>query len=860
MWHLTIANLRARPVRFLATFLAIVVGTGFLAGTMVLSDSLGPATKANAVIALKGVDAAVEPPLGTSTLRARGPNGSLSTSSLPASLLHVVQGTPGAEAAAGILNGTLDVTEGTKKVMKSATGSLVVPVPALSPYQFVEGRPPSRSGEITIDQLSANHHGWHAGSTLELATATGAHRVTVVGITRYGGEPASSTRGDIVVNRQDAFAFLNGGSATYDSIYVEAGKGVSQQELANSLQQRVGSRYRVRTGDDLRKDAAGEVGDIASVLGTVLQVFAYVALFVGIFIIYNTFSIVVTQQVREFALLRAVGARGSQLGWAVVLEAVVVGIVASAIGMAAGIGLFLLFGKAVPVVSDLVGTGSIALHVHPIRVFEVVLVGTIVTVVSAAIPAIRAARVRPMAAMRTAAVDRSGTNPFRAVVGLVAIGLGAALLLVGMAAHAGMLSGLMIGAGPVLLFIGVLIGGPVLARAFASLVGWFLDRFGASSRLAAANSKRNPGRTASTANALIIGMFLVVFVTAAGGGLRDWLVSQVDQLNGADLTVAATTGGIPDDLQRSVETTRGVSSSTAMYNQIGRVTSGPIEEGGGDLGGRVSAGNFAEVAKVLDAETEEGDLATLRDDQIAVTINRLGARRRQVGAGIPLGTDVEVTFKNGAVRHFTVGAVIKQNFDLTGYLVSSKAALSADPQLLVNRISINAAPGQLDDVQTRLEDETASYSTIVVQPGNVIAQFVKSAFNFIISSVNALLAFAVAMAVFGIVNTLVLSVTERTPEIGLLRSVGMTRRQLRTSIRAESVILAADGTFVGMAFGLFVAWAVTQPLFTGSETFSWPWREMAVIALIGLLIGMVASLVPAWRAARIDMLDAIASE
>ena len=141
-----------------------------------------------------------------------------------------------------------------------------------------------------------------------------------------------------------------------------------------------------------------------------------------------------------------------------------------------------------------------------------------------------------------------------------------------------------------------------------------------------------------------------------------------------------------------------------------------------------------------------------------------------------------------------------------------------------------------------------------MQPGNVIAQFVKSAFNFIISSVNALLAFAVAMAVFGIVNTLILSVTERTPEIGLLRSVGMSRRQLRTSIRAESVILAADGTFVGMAFGLFVAWAVTQPLFTGSETFSWPWREMAVIAVIGLLIGMLASLVPAWRAARIDML------
>jgi putative ABC transport system permease protein len=859
--HLTLANLRAKPVRFLATFLAIIVGTGFLAGTMVLSDSLGPAVKSNALVALKGVDAAVEPALGVSTLRTRGPNRSLSTTSLPATLLPAVEATSGVQAAAGILTGTIDVIQGSKQVLKHATGSLVVDVPALSPYTFVQGRAPSHHGEVTIDQLSAGNHGWHVGSTLELATASGAHQVQVVGITRYGGEPASSTTGDIVINQADAFSFLAAGAKTYDSIYVQARPGVSQQTVADELQHQLGSRYQVRTGDDLRQQAAGDVAQIASVLGTVLQVFAYVALFVGIFIIYNTFSIVVTQRVREFALLRAVGARGSQLGWAVVLEALVVGIVASVIGMFAGVGLFLLFGKAVPVVSDLVGTGSISLRVQPSRVIEVVIVGTIVTVVSAAIPAFRAARIRPMAALRTAAVDRSGTNHFRAVVGVAAIVLGAVLLLTGMATHSGTISGLMIGAGPVFLFIGVLIGGPVLARAFATAVGAILGRFGMSSRLAVANAKRNPSRTATTANALIIGMFLVVFVTAAGGGLRDWIVSQADQLNGADLSVTTTGGGIPPDLQHQIRTTEGVRASTGLYSQIGEITfGGNSGEGGPGLRDRVSAGTFSEVATVLDAKTEDGDLANLRDDQIAYTDNAFGGRARAGNAGPPVGSPVEVTFKNGVVRTFTVGAIIKQNFDLTGYLISSKAALAADPQLLINKISVDVEPGQLDKVQTRLENETANYSTVTVQPGNVIAQFVKAAFNFIISSVNALLAFAIAMAVFGIVNTLILSVTERTSEIGLLRSVGMSRRQLRTSIRAESVVLAADGTFVGMAFGLFVAWAVTQPLFTGTESFSWPWREMAVIALIGLIIGMVASLVPAWRAARIDMLDAIASE
>ena len=437
------------------------------------------------------------------------------------------------------------------------------------------------------------------------------------------------------MSQQDAFAFLNGGTATYDSIYVQATPGTTEAALTASVQQRVGTRYIVRTGDDLRKEAAGEVADIANVLGTVLQVFAYVALFVGIFIIYNTFSIVVTQRVREFALLRAVGARGAQLGWAVVLEALVVGVVASVIGMLAGIGLFLLFGKAVPVVADLVGTGSIALHVHADRVIEVVIVGTIVTVVSAAIPAFRAARVRPMAAMRTAAVDRSGTNPFRAVLGLVAIGLGATLLLVGMATHNGTVSGLMIGAGPVLLFIGVLIGGPVLASGFATAAGWLLNRFGASSRLAAANSKRNPGRTASTANALDH-RDVPRRVRDRGG----WRPARLDRRPGRPaqrrrpLRVRPPPAGSRPicsiaSSPRRASPRRRRSTTRSARSGSGRAASS------GDFGDRVSAGDFTQVAKVLDAETEQGDLATLARRPGRLHQQRLRRRPAAVSCSFP---------------------------------------------------------------------------------------------------------------------------------------------------------------------------------------------------------------------------------
>ncbi len=860
MLHLTLANLRAKPGRFVATMLAIIVGTGFLAGTLVLSDSLGPALESNAVLALHGVDAAVQPKLDTGTGRRNNDN--LSSSSVSADVLSTVRGATGVQAAAGTLSAPLSVLgpDGTVP-LKHANGSLWIDVPDLSPYKIVTGRAPTAAGQIAIDQQTADAKHWGVGTRLELATSTGSRRATVVGISRYGQGQASSASGDILVSRADAFDFLSSGKRLYDAIYVQARPGVSETTLAANLARAVGTQYQVRTGDALRTEAAGNAAQVVDFLSTALESFAWVALAVGVLIIYNTFAIVVAQRVREFALLRAVGARGSQVRRAVILEALVVGLVASAIGMLVGIGLFELLVAVVPVLKNLTGSGGVGLQIHPTTVIEVLVVGTLVTVVSAVIPAFRAARTKPIAALRVAAVDRSGTSKARGIIGLVIIGLGAVILLVGMAVK----QGLLVGFGPVLLFFGTLVAGPVLARGFSWAVGLVLDRLGMSSRLAVANAKRNPSRTANTANALVIGMFLVVFVTAAGGAIRDWAVKEVSQFSTADLNVVSTSGaGISHGIQTKIQTTPGVQSSVALYNQIGQAGNFEIPSGSGGGGGRggfsdrVAAGDFAQVSSVLKVKTSQGSLAGLTDDEIAAPEGpRANARGYQ---GPPLGSRIQITFKNGVTKTFTVGAVMKFSLDVSSYLVSTKAALAADPQLLPDSIAITVAPGQLDAVKNRLDTVTASYSTLDVQPGNEFALLIKSFFNFIISAVNALLAFAIAIAVFGIVNTLILSVTERTPEIGLLRSVGMTRRQLRTTIRAESVILAADGTVLGMVFGLFVAWAVTQPLFTGSQTFSWPVEELIVIAVIGLVIGVAASLVPAWRAARIDILDAVAAE
>jgi putative ABC transport system permease protein len=385
-----------------------------------------------------------------------------------------------------------------------------------------------------------------------------------------------------------------------------------------------------------------------------------------------------------------------------------------------------------------------------------------------------------------------------------------------------------------------------VASGFASSLGVVLGRLGMPSRLAVANAKRNPTRTATTANALLIGVFLVVFVTAAGGAVRDYAVAQISQFSGADLNVAATSAGISPELEQQIVATPGIKQSVPVYDSIA------IAQVGEQI--PVAAGDFKQLGEVLGLKVKEGDLDTLTDTQIVATEGFSGANAPK------LGQSVTVDFKSGTSETFTVGAVIQISLDAPGYIVSSQAATTAIPDLLPNKIAMSVESGQLEAVQDSLEDLTLQYSSVSVQPGNAFALIIKSIFNALISSVNALLALAVAIAVFGIVNTLILSVTERTTEIGLLRSVGMSRRQLRSSIRSESVIVAADGTIIGIAFGLFVAWVVTKPLFTDGSSFSWPWREMAVIALLGVAIGVIAAIIPAWRASRLDVLEAVRSE
>jgi putative ABC transport system permease protein len=437
-------------------------------------------------------------------------------------------------------------------------------------------------------------------------------------------------------------------------------------------------------------------------------------------------------------------------------------------------------------------------------------------------------------------------------IGTVFLVAGLALLLIGTLTSVLLL----VGFGTLVAFLSVLIGGPVLAHYFAKLAEPVAKRIGGrSGHIAVANVDRNANRTATTANALVIGVFLVVFVTAAGGALRDYSAQQLSKFTGADFTVATQPGtSIQPDLVSKIESTPGVSRSTTVYNNFA------FSPQGAAIGGV----DFVQATDVFGLKHEAGaPLESLGDDQLAVgTIGGQGGGGGGRGANQPkVGDQVVVSFSNGTTKPFTVASSYQLNLGL-GFppptlLMSSKAALAAEPDLQPSSVGIVVQSGDEQSTQKALENVVGGYSTIEVLPGNFLAQFVKSIFNFLINSVSALLGVAIIIALFGIVNTLILSIVERTREIGMLRAVGMSRRQLASMVRIEALVVALLGTLVGMGFGLVVAFALIRPILNDGLTASFPLVQMVLILVVGIVLGVVASLVPAWRANRMNILDSL---
>ncbi|MFZ4518050.1 MAG: ABC transporter permease [Microthrixaceae bacterium] len=856
MLRLALANLRLYAPRFAATALAVVVGVGFLASGLLLTTAMKDALDGNVAEQYARVDLVVQP---AASLQG------LDVAAVPTEQLERTRATPGVAAAAGELVRSarlLDAQGDT--VTARSQGRAWIEDPGLNPLRLVEGSAPVGTDQVALDRDSARSAGLRVGDTARLATPAGEVRARVTGITAFGDQDALDDGGTISFSPEGAITVLNSGLPGWDHLLVRTSGDAA--EVRRALSSDLPPTLEVLTGDEFRRLQQEQSSGLVDLLRPALNGFAYLALFVAGFVIFNTFTVVVSQRLRELALVRAVGGTPGQVRRSLLAEGLVVGVVASAVGIAAG-ALLAVGIKALLGLFDLRIPGS-GVALTGGTVVWCLLAGTIVTVVSVAVPAFRAGRTRPVEAMRESAVDRSGTSAVRAWIGGISLVLGVLLLV---AFRAELLGWPALAAGTLLLFAGLLVGGPLLARLLGRLVGRPMRALGVTGRLASDNAVRNPRRTATTANALVIGLFLVTLVTASGEALKTWTVRQLDRLSSSDFIVAANGVPIGDRLVQDIRDTRGVAAAApvrtaTVLDRQGRL----VVLSGADpavlqrtTGLKATSGSLERIATAGEAGTVDlasfgggggggsgggGDAGPGSDRQIAPSPDGVGS-------------SFEVVDAAGAPTTVTVGATLEAKIDtlFLGTLVSDARFRELAGDRPVNQVFVRTEPGAADQVGARLDRLVRDYAGVEVQPGNFLGQIVGQVFDFLIGAVNALLGISVLIALIGIVNTLTLSLYERRSELGMLRALGMQRRQVSRMVRLEAVLIGVLGTVVGMGAGLLLSWVVIGSIGSGEVDLNLNWARLGLIAVVGLLVGVIASLLPARRATRLAVLDAIST-
>jgi putative ABC transport system permease protein len=832
MFRLTIKELAARKVRLLTTAFAVLLGVAFMAGTLVFTDTIGATYDSALAKANAGVDVYIRTPsqihLGYGQ---SGPR-------LDASLAQQAAAVPGVEHVALRINGYAQVLGRDGKpvgdVAKSpAFGTNWVSVAELNPYRLWRGHAPANDHEIVIDKTSASKGHIEVGDRVTVLTKHQPEQFTVAGIAKF--DRYDSPAGATAVLFTDAKATeLLASPGQADGIAITIAPGAAQEPVRAAVAQAVGGNVQVITGSELIKEDQETLRKQIGQMATIFYVFAVVAVFVGAFIINNTFSIIVAQRKRDMAMLRAVGASGRQVKRSVLIEAAVIGVVASAVGLVAGIGiaaglrqLMSVFGFDMPDGPTIITAGAMTLSF---------VVGVMVTVLSAWLPARRAAKIAPIAALRDVNVDRSGVSARRAIAGTVVTAGGVAALIAGLG---GALP--LVGIGAVGVFAGIAVLGPVLARPISKAFGIPLRARGIAGELATRNASRNPKRTARTAAALMIGVALVAFMSVFAASAKTSLAGSLEtQFTGTHIIDAGATdnsAGLSPQLAETLRHTTGVSTVTEA-----RLSPAVIDHGETPT---FFAFDTTTVDRTFKLGSVEGDVHGLGVDGVAVS------RKRADAEGWHLGSTIPATFPGGTTT-LTVKAIYSSGTDWVGTIfvdLSTFAAHGADD--LDFRVYVAGDESVIKAVAD-------GYPSATVLDKHGFLKLVSAQIDTMVGMFDALLMLAVVIALLGIANTLALSIFERTRELGLLRAVGMGRRQLRSTIRWESIIIAVFGTTLGLAIGTFFGWAIVRALADqGIKTLTIPTGTLIVVTVIAALAGATAAVLPARRAAKLDVLTAL---
>ncbi len=850
MWKITLKGVRSHKVRLVLTTVSVVLGVAFVSGTYVLTDTMQAVFDDLVRGGSQTIDVMIRPAVAEDI--AIGSEASYyGAPTLPEDLVSEVGAVEGVERAEGSVEGYAQIV--------TPDGTPITPMgpPTLGVSWSLGGdrvvrdggHEPTADDEVVIDAITADRNGLGVGDRVQIVfAATPPRTFTVVGLSTVpdGDNLAGATLAEFDFATAQQVLDLPG---VVTGITVRGTPDVDADDLADRVAAVLPDGAEAITAADWADETMAQISDALGFLTTALGVFAAIALVVGAFIIANTFSITVVQRTREFALFRALGASRRQIVQAVLGEAVVVGVLASALGVVAGLGLALLLQGLLDAFGMDMPTGALVLE--PRTVVVSLAVGIVVTAASALLPARRAAGIHPMAALRDTQVVAYRPPRARMAVGLGAAGAAAALLGYGGIARPDS-AGVLVGAGAGLSLLALVTTGPALTRPVLRLLGGDGAHLGAVGRLARRASLRTPRRTWTTAAALTVGLALVSAVAVMAASMKASVAGALDRTLRADVVLTAGSafmgGSVPTVLAEEL----------AALPELAVVS--PLRAGFGAMEGEsatviaVEPSSWDGVAATTFTEGSVADLEAART--VAVDAEVATAQ------GYAVGDVVTGRFPGSGEIELRIAAIFEPDDLVSGWMTSTATSDELLTQPMDAAVLAAAADGvDAVEVQAAVAAVADAYPSVVVQDRTEYGETVAGQVDQLLALVTALLGMALFIAVLGIMNTLALSISERTREIGMLRAVGMTRRQVRAMVRWESIGVAALGALVGLALGSVLGWATTRALGEqGMTAFVVPVLQLAGAALLAVLAGVLAAVLPARSAARLDVLRAIAVE
>ncbi|MFC5721310.1 ABC transporter permease [Streptomyces gamaensis] len=843
MFRTALRNLLAHKTRLMMTALAVLLGTAFVSGTLVFSDSVGKAFHNKMAQSLDDVAVQVNP----------GRPDPRESSAIDDRLAGRIAALPGVASVRPSVQGTVTVADKDNNPAGSEWGRQGVNyVPGKdgkdSRYPLLQGRGPASADEVALDQKTAAKTGAKVGGTVRLAIDGPVMSKKLTGIVTTR-DPRVGAGGSLALFDTATAQELFGKKGEFGELVVSAAKGADQEALAAKVRAALPKGLEARSGKQLAALETRLIEHQTSSIRNTFLVFAGISLFVGIFVIANTFTMLIAQRSREIALLRAVGASRRQVVRSVLAEAGLLGMIASAAGFVLGLGV------AVGMRAALAGAGTDLpegpLVIEPTAVLAALAVGVGVTVLAAWLPSRKAARIAPVEAMATVeAAPTPKSLVLRNSLGAALTSLGIAVMLyVTTLRDSGGLTAAM--AGSALTLTGIIVLAPLLSRPFVRLFGRATRRLaGVNGKLAQENALRNPRRTAATASALMIGLTLITGLTVAGASMDREMERKGRKDMTADYRVGSTSYlGLHPDVARKLGELPGVEAAVPL-----RMAGFQSKE----IPGGVMATDLARLGKVTDLKVTAGSLADLRGTA-AIAVTEAYAQQH----GLKPGSTLPMEFYDGKKASPKVVAVYAKNGIVTADTLAAPELV--DPHLERVRddeVWVKAAPGAAAGLPAKVKEAMGGNPIIKVQSEGDLRREGAGTSGSILNMVYGLLGLAVVIAVLGVVNTLAMSVFERTREIGMLRAIGLARQGVKQMVRLESVMIAMFGAVLGIGVGIFLAWAGGHLLRSSYPAYATvvPWARIGLFLLLALAVGVLAAVWPARRAARLNVLESIGAQ